>query len=164
MGIPKKLLVGIAALLVLVVFLFSGTGVQTGNELFHSGERDGTHRYFKTPHAAAVVAGELVRTQSWGKLAEYYDFSGTDLSPQDLAESVYFLIPQGLGGHTPPFETGYQFREILGTEFPDVFEVVVGHTDESGVDHMQFFYMRRYPEGYRLLLERPSDEDEDPFE
>lgn len=131
----------------------------------------GIHSYFKTPQAAVISIEEMVEKKDWGRLSQFYDLTRSELDRATLESGAFFeSIPSGQT-HAPPFAPGYHFSEILGTEFSDVYEVVVTRqTLEAGSgsaiarSDLQFFYLKRYPEGYQILPARPTAEGEDRFQ
>lgn len=158
------ILAGILATLVLAfLFLFGAGG--NGANVYSAYDEEGVNRYFKTPQSAALRAGELIAEEDFARLGEYYDVGRQDLMRRDVESGIFFQVPGESTGHRPPFEAGYTFKEILGTEYPDIFEVVVAKPAPDGNGElMQFFYVKRYPQGYRFLIGKPRVEVSDGFE
>lgn len=116
--------------------------------------------YFKTPQTAVLTTSRLLEERDWKKLAQFYDQRDSSIDYQTLADGSYFRIDSKTRSLIRPFPPEYRYLEILGTEFEDVYEIVVGKTEaDDQHDALQFFYLKRYPEGYRILANRPSQPD-----
>ena len=119
--------------------------------------------YFKTPQTAISTISRLLEERDWKKLSQFYDQRDNSVDYQTLLEGSYFRIDSENRALVRPFPPEYQYLEIIGTEFEDVYEVVVGKmTEDNERGALQFFYLKHYPEGYRILPNRPSHATPDP--
>lgn len=165
MKFVSLIFVAVLTLTVFAVYQFVGFG--PGREGAWLRPYDGAipKSYFKTPQTATETTGALVAAQNWERLAQFYDIPNTSAEAAGLKSGDYFRTRSPGERQARPFDAGYVFREILGTEYEDVFEiVVVRRGTENALDQMQFFYLKRYPEGYRILPGRPQDEAVDAFQ
>lgn len=162
----KRLLivVGLAALLALTVLSFlPGFLPDQRSYEDESFGTVGSISYFKTPQTAVSTISKLLEERDWKKLSQFYDQKDKSTDYQTLLEGSYFRIDSENQALVRPFPSEYQYLEIIGTEFEDVYEVVVGKmTEDNERGALQFFYLKRYPEGYRILPNRPSHATPDP--
>lgn len=115
--------------------------------------------YFKTPQSAVQTTSGLLQDRNWKKLSQFFDQKDSDTRYEDLADGSYYRIDSQDRSLVRPFAPEYDYLEIIGTEHEDVYEVVVGKvTEADGPAASRFFYLKRYPEGYRILTQRPASQ------
>lgn len=157
----KRLLsiAGLIFLFVLAVISFlPGYGPAQRDYQDESAGAIGPLSYFKTPQSAIQTASELLREKDWQRLSQFYDLRDSSLDHRSLLDGSYFRINSPDRASVRPFAPEYEFLGIFETEFDDVYEVVV-RLPSSGVatpDGQKFLYLKRYPEGYRILPDRPA--------
>ena len=156
----KRLLIvaGAIALLALTVLSFL-PGFNPGMVDYEdeSAGAIGPLSYFKTPQTAVLTTSRLLEERDWKKLAQFYDQKDSSVDYQTLLDGSYFRIDSKNRSLIRPFPPGYHYLKILGTEFEDVYEIVVVEAaDKEQHEAPGFFYLKRYPEGYRILTDRPS--------
>lgn len=124
---------------------------------------DGATAYFRSPEAAVAQINQLLAERNWMRLARYYDFTGSAVTPREITSGSYFLgevaVPPEPAGPRP-FPQGYRFLYAEASELPGIVRVVVtaravGEAAEAGTDETSFL-MARSPEGYRIVPVRPA--------
>lgn len=156
---------GLLFLGVVVLFATADTKMPPVDVSFEPAAVGPTLRFFKTPQVAVEKVGALVEDGDWDLLSQFYDLPKDADTAEALTSLRYFTEPDPLTGHRPPFDEGFRFKDILRTEYEGVFEVVVSRVDPAtGQETLQFFYVKRYPEGYRILTARPSEDVDDGFQ
>lgn len=158
----KRILIvfGLVAFLALTVLSFlPGFGPDQRNYEDESAGVIGPLSYFKTPQSAVLTASNLLQEKDWAKLSQFYEQKDSDVIYESLIDGSYFRTDSQDRSLVRPFAPEYLYLEILRTEHEDVYEVVVGEIDQSGgpIAH-QFFYLKRYAKGYRILKERPGSD------
>lgn len=113
--------------------------------------------YFKTPQSAVLTTSRLLTEGDWKKLSQFYDQQDSAVDYETLLDGSYFRIESEDRSMIRPFAPEYRHLKTLATEFEDVYEVVVqGAAANSAPNLPGVFYLKRYPEGYRILPNRPS--------
>jgi hypothetical protein len=152
----------------LVVYLFRGFGPNGEGLLYREPQRPVAQAYFKTPESAVKRINRLLSDSDWEQLAKFYDLEGSRIDRRELLDGSFFY-DENRGGHGSgvdrylhPFWPGSGLLEIRPSDVDDVFEVDVELKIDQGAGSEQSMirtvYLRRYPEGYRLLPSRPEAE------
>lgn len=113
--------------------------------------------YFKTPQSAVLTTSRLLTKGDWKKLSQFYDQQDSVVDYGTLLDGSYFRIESEDRSMIRPFAPECRHLKTLATEFEDVYEVVVQEAAANGAPCLPgAFYLKRYPEGYRILPNRPS--------
>ncbi len=113
--------------------------------------------YFKTPQSAVLTTSRLLTEGDWKKLSRFYDQQDSAVDFGTLLDGSYFRIESEDRSMIRPFAPEYGYLKTLATEFEDVYEVVVQEAAANGAPGLSgAFYLKRYPEGYRILPNRPA--------
>ena len=120
---------------------------------------DGVTAFFASPEAAVVEANQMMATQSWTRLARYYDFTYSTVTPDQISSGAYFdgrLAVPPEGALKRPFPVGYHYLYTEPTELSGVTRVIVSGAParEPGKGPDASFFVRAEPEGYRII---PAD-------
>jgi hypothetical protein len=146
------------------IYLFRGFDPDEGGAFFRPYEPTPVTRYFKTPQTACKTIVRLVEEEDWAALAQFYDLEGSQLPLRALRSGEFFKGTEPAFEQRRPFDPRYSFKEVIRTEYEDVYEVVVTKSaSRQQTSDLQFFYLKRYAEGYRLLPKKPTKLRSDTF-
>ncbi len=115
--------------------------------------------YFKTPQSAVLTTSRLLTEGDWKKLSQFYDQRDSVVDYGTLLDGSYFRTESEDRSMIRPFAPEYRYLKTLATGFEDVYEVVVQGTAANGAPGLPgVFYLKRYPEGYRILPNQPPQQ------
>ena len=122
---------------------------------------DGVTAFFASPEAAVIKSSKMIANKSWSRLARYYDFTYSSVTPSQATSGAYF------DGSLPvppeqaidrPFPPGYHYLYSEPTELPGIVRVVVSGAPANARDPNEgpqaSFFLRAEPNGYRII---PAD-------
>ena len=170
---PLIVLLSITLFAVLVViYLFRGFGPDGQGALFYAYRNPIPSSYFKTPEEAVKRINIHLENGEWRKLAQYYDLTVEGVEKRSLLDGTFFLIATNSFGSNlssspvRPFPIGANFYSAHETALDDIFEVTVKLNVEGSAGATQsgefVFYLKRFPEGYRIVAEPPNIKTQDP--
>ena len=122
---------------------------------------DGVTAFFASPEAAVTKSNQLIAKKNWTRLARYYDFTYSSVTPSQITTGAYFdgsLAVPPEQAIPRPFPPGYRFLFSEPTELSGITRVVVSGAPPNAADPNQgpqaSFFVRSEPNGYRII---PAD-------
>ena len=150
------------------VWLLRGFDPEGEGALFTEYRGDLPKSYFATPERAVRKITDLLDKEDWSELTQHYDHENSGIKLDRFLSGDFFMEKaassvghaSGIDPYRHPFAPGFRFQQTAKTTFEDVFEVTVVLEIEQGDGApsqrtLRHFYLKRYPEGYRVLPRSP---------
>jgi hypothetical protein len=122
---------------------------------------DGVTAFFASPEVAVTKSNQMIANKSWSRLARYYDFTYSSVTPSQVTSGTYFdgsLAVPPEQAIDRPFPPGYRYLYSEPTELAGIIRVVVSgapsNSREPSEGPQASFFLRSEPDGYRII---PAD-------
>lgn len=109
--------------------------------------------YFKTPESAVTTLSVLMVEENWQKLSEFYEQGQSAPDYRTLLDGSHFRTQSMDRIQVRPFAPEYTWLETRTSDDEDIYEIIIGTNGVEGPTALAVLFLKRYPEGYRILAE-----------